>query len=183
MSYPTLQQECVNYYLKSEVIIQPSSHQLKISKPDFEQTVDNIQSAIRATKKTATRKQMVFALTGGRGGRGGCGGGGRGGGGNHYQNKRPYKGGREQRGASGGCGSSEKRVRLNDQGNLPHGIDWVEDKFYEPVFYAKFPTEQKTLLHELKNNRSTTNSATQKVASLELRLIQLEQLASTLPPP
>ena len=41
-------------------------------------------------------------------------------------------------GARGGRGSSDKLVQLNNQGNPPHGIDWVEDKFYEPVFYAKF---------------------------------------------
>ena len=43
---------------------------------DFEQTVDILQSAIRATKITTTRKQKVSALTGGRGVRGGLGGGG-----------------------------------------------------------------------------------------------------------
>ena len=43
---------------------------------DFEQTVDTLQSAIRATKTTTTRKQRISALTGGRGGRGGRGGGG-----------------------------------------------------------------------------------------------------------
>ena len=74
-------------------------------------------------------------------------------------------------------------MQLNDQGNPHHGIDWVEDKFYEPGFYAKFSAEQKTRLHELRNNRSTTTPATQKLASVELRLLQLEQPASTLPPP
>ena len=38
----------------------------------------------------------------------------------------------------------------------PHGIDWVEDKFYEPWFYAKFLVEQNIRLHELWNNRITT---------------------------
>ena len=108
--------------------------------------------------------------------------GGRGGGGNHYQNKRPYKGGRGGRGACRGRGSSYKHVQLNDQGNPPHEIDWVEDKLYEPGCYAKFSAEQKTRLHELRNNRSTTTPATQKVASVESRLLQLKQLASTLPP-
>ena len=61
-------------------------------------------------------------------------------------------------------------------------IDWVEDKLYEPGFYAKFLAEQKTRLYELRNNRSTTPPATQKVASVELRLLQLENLISTLPP-
>ena len=103
--------------------------------------------------------------------------GGRGGGGNCYQSKRPYKGGR------GGRVNSNKRVRLNDQGNPPHGIDWVEYKSYQPGFYDKFSAEQKTRLHELRNNRSTTTPATQKVASVESRLLQLEQLSSTLPPP
>ena len=59
----------------------------------------------------------------------------------------------------------------------------MEDKFYEPVFCAKFSEEQKTRLHELRNNRSTTTPATQKVASVESRLLQLEQLSSTLPQP
>ena len=59
----------------------------------------------------------------------------------------------------------------------------MEDKFYEPGFYAKFSEEQNTRLHELRNNRSTTPPATQKVASVKLLLLQLEQLSSTLPPP
>ena len=109
--------------------------------------------------------------------------GGRDGGGNHYQNKRPYKGGRGGHGARGVCGSSDKCVRLNNQVNPPHVIYWVEDKFYEPGFYANFSAEQKTRLHELRNNRSTTTPATQKVSSVELLLLQLEQLVSTLPPP
>ena len=66
-------------------------------------------------------------------------------------------------------------------GNPPHGIDWVEDKFYEPGFYAKFSSEQKTRLDKLRNNRDKTTPATQKVASVEFWLLQLEQLASTLP--
>ena len=120
--------------------------------------MDTLQSAIRATKITKIRKQRISALTGGQGGRGGRGGGGCGsvGGGNHYQGKRPYKGGREGRGARGGGGSSDKHVRFNDHGIPPHGIDWVEYKFYEPGFYAKFLAEQKTRLHELRNNRSAT---------------------------
>ena len=138
---------------------------------------------IRETKVTTTRKQRISALTGGQGARGGRGGGGRGGGGKNYQNKRPYKGGRRGRGACGGRGSSDERVQLNDHGNPPHGIDWVEDKFYEPWLYAKFSAKQNTRLHELRNNRSATTPATQKVASVELRLLKLEQLASTLSPP
>ena len=82
-----------------------------------------------------------------------------------------------------GTWQSDKLVQLNYYGNPPHGIDWVEDKFYEPGFYAKFSAEKKTRLHELRNNRSTTTPATQKVASVESQLLQLEQLASTLPPP
>ena len=85
--------------------------------------------------------------------------------------------------ARGGRGSSDERLRLNDQGNPPHGIDWVGDKFYEPGFYANFSEEQKSRLHELRNNRSTTTLATQKVASVESRLLKLEQLSITLPPP
>ena len=96
---------------------------------------------------------MISALTGGRGDRGVHGGRGRGGGGNHYQNKLTYKGGRGGSGSRGGHGSSDKCVRLNDQRNPPHGLDWVEDKFYEPGFYAKFSAEQKTWLHELRKNR------------------------------
>ena len=38
-------------------------------KNDFEQTVDTLQSAIRATKITTTRKQRISDLTGGQGGR------------------------------------------------------------------------------------------------------------------
>ena len=127
---------------------------------DFEKTVDTLQSSIRAT----TRKQRISALTGGREARGGRGGGGRGGGGNHYQNKRPHKGGRGGRGAYGGHVNSDKCVQLKDHGNSPHGIDWVEDKFYETGFYAKSSAEQKTRLHELRNSRSTTTPATQKVS-------------------
>ena len=59
----------------------------------------------------------------------------------------------------------------------------MEDKFYEPAFYAKFTAEQKTGLHELSNNRSATPPATQNLSSVELRLLHLEQTASTLPPP
>ena len=107
-------------------------------------------------------------MTGGKGGRGGRGCGGRsGGGGNHYQGKQLYKGGHGGRGARGGRGSSDKCVRLNYHVNPPHGIDWVGYKFYEPDFYAKFLAEQKTRLHELRNNRSATPPATQKLASVE----------------
>ena len=112
-------------------------------------------------------------MTGGRGHRGGRGGAGRGGGGNHYQSKHPYKGVCMGRGARGRRGSSDKRVQLNNHGNPPHGIDWVEDKFYEPGFYANFSAEQKTQLHELRNNRSTTTPETQKLASVELRILKL----------
>ena len=150
---------------------------------DFEQRVDTLQSAIIATKITTTRKQRVSALTGGRVGRGGRGGRGSGGVGNHYQNKLPYNGGRGGRGARGARGSSGECVRLDDQVNPPHEIDWMEDNFYEPGFYTKFSVEQKTRLHDLRNNMSTTTPATQNVASVESRLLQLEQLASTLPPP
>ena len=70
---------------------------------NFEQTVDTIQSPIRATNIMIIPKQIIYALIGGRGGRGGRGGGGRGGGGvKHYQDKRPYKGKRVGRRASGG---------------------------------------------------------------------------------
>ena len=54
---------------------------------DIDQTMDTLQSEIRATKITTTQKQRIFDLTGGRGGRGGRRGGGRGGENNHYQNK------------------------------------------------------------------------------------------------
>ena len=74
-------------------------------------------------------------------------------------------------------------MQLNYHGNPPHAIDWVEDKFYEQGFYAKFSAEQKNGLHELRNIRIKTTPATQKVSSVESRLLQLEQLASTLPPP
>ena len=113
---------------------------------DFQKTVDTLQLEIRATKKTTSRKQRISALAEGRGARGERGGGrlGGGGGGKHYQGKRPYTGGRGGRGACGGRVSSDKRVRLNDHGNPPQGIDWVEDKFYEPGFYAKFLAQQKT---------------------------------------
>ena len=59
----------------------------------------------------------------------------------------------------------------------------MEDKFYEPGFYAKFTAEQKTWLHELRNSRGATPPATHKVASVESWVLQLEQLTSTLPPP
>ena len=57
---------------------------------DFEQTVDPLQLAIRATKITTSQKQIISDLTEGRGGRGGRGVRGRGSGnGNHYQGKLP----------------------------------------------------------------------------------------------
>ena len=141
---------------------------------DFEQTVDTLQLEIRAKKITTSRKQIISALTGGRGGRGGRTGGGRGGGGNHYQGKRLYTGGRGGSGAHGGRGSSDKCVQLNNHINPPKGIDWVEDKFYEPGFYAKCTAEEKTWLHELCNSRNATPHATPKSALVELQLIQLE---------
>ena len=99
---------------------------------------------------TKNRKQRIYDLTGGRGGRRGNGDRGRGGGGgNHYQCKRPYKGGSGGLQERGGSGSSDKHVQLNDHGNLLHGIDWVKDKFYEPGFHAKFTSEQNTQLNEL----------------------------------
>ena len=50
--------------------------------------------------------------------------------------------------------------------------------------FANFLAEKKTLLYELKNNRSATPPPeTPKVASVESRLLQLKQLAGTLPPP
>ena len=51
---------------------------------EFYQTVDTLQSEIRATKITTTHKQRIYALIGGQGARVGHGGGGRGVGGNHY---------------------------------------------------------------------------------------------------
>ena len=138
---------------------------------DFDQTVDTLQSEIRAKNMMKNRKQRISALTGGRGGRGGRGGGGCGGGGNHYQDKQPYKGGNGGHRAHGGRGSSNKRVRLNDHGNPPHGIYCVEDKLYEPGFYAKYLSEQKTQLYELRNSRSATPPTTQKLASVESRLL------------
>ena len=74
-------------------------------------------------------------------------------------------------------------MQLNDHVNPPHGIDWEEDKFYELGFYAKFTAEQKTRLHELRNSRRANPPTTQKLASVESRILQLEQPASTLPPP
>ena len=68
---------------------------------DFEQTLDTLQSEIRATKITTTRKQRISYLTGGQVVRVVRGGGGRGGGGNHYQNKWPYKVGHGGSGARG----------------------------------------------------------------------------------
>ena len=59
----------------------------------------------------------------------------------------------------------------------------MKDRFYEPGFYAKFTAEQKTRLHGPRNSRSATPYATQKLASVESRLLQLKQLTSTLPPP
>ena len=156
---------------------------------DLEKTVDTLQSSIRATSITTIQKQRISALTGGQGGRGGRGGGGRNCGGNHYQIKHTYMGVIGGRGGNGGpgghgvSGSSDRSVRFNNQRNPLQGIDWVEDKFYEPGFYAKFAEEQKSRLHELRNSRSATPPATQKLASVESRLLQLEQIASTTPPP
>ena len=81
--------------------------------------MDTLQSEIRATEIMTSQKQRISAFTGRRGGRGGRGGGGRGGGGNHCQGKRLYKVGRGERVGRGGCGSSDKRVWFNDQGNPP----------------------------------------------------------------
>ena len=145
--------------------------------------MDTLQSAIISTKVTTSQKQRISALAGRWGGKGGRGRRGRGGGGNHYQGKHPYKVARRRRGGCGARGSSDKSVRFNDQRNPPQWIDWVEYKFYEPVFYANVLEEQKIQLNELKNNRSATPPATPKLASVELRLLQLEQLASTLTPP
>ena len=103
--------------------------------------MDSLKLAISSTKITTSRKQRISDFTGGRGDIVGCGGVGRGCcccGGNHYQGKRPYKGGREGRGARGGRGSSDKRLQLNNHGNPPHIIDWVENKLFETGFYAKF---------------------------------------------
>ena len=104
---------------------------------DFEQTVDTLQLAIRATNITKIQKQIISALTGGQGGRGGRVGGGHGGGGNRYQGKLPYKGGRGGNRSREGRGSSDKRVKLNNHVNPPHGIDCVKDKLYEPGFCDK----------------------------------------------
>ena len=133
---------------------------------DFEKTVDNLQSEIRATKITTSQKQRISALTGGRGGRGGHGGGRRGVGGNHYQVKWPYKGGQRGHGGPGGRYSLDKRVQFNNQGNPPQGIDWAEDKLYEPGCYAKFTAEQKTRLHKIRNSRSANPPVNQKLASV-----------------
>ena len=57
---------------------------LKTLRNDFDKKVDTLQSAIRATKITTTRKQRIYALTGGQGSRGGRGGGGCGGGGGNH---------------------------------------------------------------------------------------------------
>jgi len=144
---------------------------------DFELTVDTIQSAVRASKVSNNRKQRISALTGGTrkfGGRGGGGGNGR------YQgNKRRGNGGRGGRGRNGGRGDN-KRVRFSDSGDPPAGVGWVEDKFYEPTFYAKFTAEQKAKLHELRNDRNPRNS---NISSLETRLQQLEQIAGQVNPP
>ena len=144
---------------------------------DFELTVDTIQSAVRASKVSNNRKQRISALTGGTrkfGGRGGGGGNGR------YQgNKRRGNGGRGGRGRNGGRGDN-KRVRFSDSGDPPAGVGWVEDKFYEPTFYAKFTAEQKAKLHELRNDRNPRNS---NISSLETRLQQLEQIAGQVTPP
>ena len=91
-----------------------------------------------------------------------------------YKGKRPYKGGiggRVGHKAHGVCVSSDKRVLLNNHGNPPYGIDWVEDKFYEQEFYANFLAEQNTRLHELQNNRSSTLPTAQKVTIVVLRIL------------
>ena len=108
---------------------------------DFKKTVDTLQSVIRATKTTTSKKQRIHALTGGRGAIGGRGAGRGVGGGNQYQGKQTYTGGR---GGRGGRGSLDKCARLNDHGNPLNGIYWVEDKFYGLGVYAKFLAEQKT---------------------------------------
>ena len=110
----------------------------------FEQTVDTLQSAIRATKITTTRKQRISDLTGGQGGRGGRSGGLHGGGGNIYQNKRPYKGGRGVRGARGGRGSSDERVLLNDHGNHPMELIGLRISSMNQVFMPIFQQNKRT---------------------------------------
>ena len=125
-------------------------------------------------KVSTARKQRISALTRGRGGRGGRGNitgrGGRGG--------RSQRGGK--RGRSGGRGGANKRARFSDQGDPPHGVDWIEDKCYEVAYYNKFTPEQKSRVHELRANR---NDSSQNISSLETRLQQLEQFASGVAPP
>ena len=84
----------------------------------------------------------------------------------------------EKRGRDGrgGRGNGHKRIRLSDDGNPPSGITWIEDKFYEPSYYAMFSAEQKSRLHELRSNRDGTAHDTQNVSSFATRLLQLEQL-------
>ena len=150
-----------------------------LQRNDFEQAVDDLQSAVRATKITVSRKQRISALTNtvrsrvGRGGRGG-------GGGRFQRGKRGYEGRRGGRGERGGRGN--KRVRFTENGQPPVDIDWIEDKFYEPAYYSQFSAEQKTKLHELRNDRNGVSSANQNISSLDTRLLQLEQLTGQVNP-
>ena len=148
-----------------------------ILRNDFEQAVDTLQAAIRSMKVSTARKQRISALTGGRGGRGGRGNntgrGGRGARGGRFQ-----RGGK--RGRSGGRGGGNKRARFSDEGDPPHGVDWIEDKFYEVSYYSKFTPEQKSRVHELRANR---NDSSQNVSSVETRLQQLENFATGVAPP
>ena len=58
-----------------------------------------------------------------------------------------------------------------DVGEVVVKIDWVDDKFYEPGFYANFLVEENTRLHELRNNGITTTPANKKLASVESWLL------------
>ena len=139
---------------------------------DFEQAVDALQSAVRTTNITISRKQRISALTNtvrGRVGRGERGGNGR-----FQRGKRGNEGGRRGRGGRGG--SENKRVRFTKNGQPPVGIDWIEDKFYEPAYYSQFSAEQKSKLHELRKNRNGTPFTNQNISSLATRIPQLEQL-------
>ena len=144
-----------------------------ILRNDFELTVDTIQSAVRAHKVSNSRKQRISALTGGNKFRGK--GSGRGNG----RFTRNGKRGRSDGGRGGqGRNGRDKRQRFSDSGDPPAGVGWIEDKFYADAFYAKFSSEQKTRLHELRNGRNSNTPNSQGISSLEARLQQLEQIAN-----
>ena len=59
----------------------------------------------------------------------------------------------------------------NQDGSPPSSTQWIEDKFYKPEFYSKFPPDQRKILHELGGSRPLITIPTQNVAAMSQRLV------------